>query len=63
MRHKAKRHLTPQEKAYFAIRADIRNGNANASDIEAFGKQYNYGADYRYLCEIASDTQKTAQAA
>jgi hypothetical protein len=60
---KHKRHLSPQEKAYFAIRVDIRDGNAKPSDIEAFGKQYGYGADYRYLCEVTSELKSTAQAA
>jgi hypothetical protein len=50
-------------KAYFAIRRSIREGKANASDVEAFGTRYGFGADYRYLRQLASEFQQLAQAA
>lgn len=55
--------MTPYWKAYFEIRGNIREGLYQAEAIEKFGKAFGYGADYRYLRQIASEQTATAQAA
>jgi hypothetical protein len=55
--------MKPYWKAYFSIRGNIREGISQHAEIEAFGKQYGQGKDYRYLRNLASEFETTAQVA